>query len=571
MRLRVLVLGLLCLLPFSGLAAAHLYIYVSNGAATNITCRVLQWYPDQNCTGTPQYYGSFIGCPAGQRVMISQYDGDPGNASVGVENTESVRLGGPACQSTSAGGAYDLTFTFLGGAVVTNYCTYAIRNNNSFRVAYQLIGANGAAIAGSYGSTFVDAGPGEVARLYAQTTNACSSITVRMFWGAPPDLVTGSGGQYYSTNGFGYGGSGTLPPGAYDTATVAGGPYNGTNAAPFYTPPSLVNYSNPASWGSNQPISFTTNAVAGDQLNTLQTGFGALYSAIVAGNANNDARLSEIASRLGTNGSGSDDIVRALGTNISELGAITNELGLIQRTLTNAPPGWGDRGTLLEAINAAGMPTNKDAAIALARGVLGDVATESDSVATAAGAGAPSGVGSGDASPLTFAFCGTTICLDPAEILPGIPALIKSVFSWLALLTCVLWMGEQYVQQARASAQAETGGVPNLNIDVPILGNALGVGVAIIVPVVYTLGWAAIFHFLFKLSGVDVESSLTSLHALNPFTAIGSVSGTALYLINEFFDVDLMLSLVWVRLSWYWVGGQLVFIFGMAARWLWGK
>jgi len=253
-------------------------------------------------------------------------------------------------------------------------------------------------------------------------------------------------------------------------------------------------------------------------------------------------------------------------TNNVDLNSLSNLLQQVRQNQTND---GGISGGLHYMTN---IWAGTNAAIATARGVeaLGDVITSAESVSSAVQAGPPISAGSGTGDGLTFAFCGTTICLDPATIFPGIPDCFRLVFSWLMIVGLLMWMGKEYLNMAVEMGRTKMGSIPDADVDVPIIGNWMGVAIALAIPVIYLGLWLTLWHFIFG-TDFNLLSLVGQAHSSNPFYHIGLSSSTALYLINEFIDLNLALALFWARLTWYYVGGKIIMVLMAASRVLVGE
>lgn len=524
---------------------SYYVVTTSFGAAWNL-------YNDTACTLTlATGYGS--SCGSGSCFFSSGYVLNPGStvnldpAALGCVMVSVWTAGfgaGPLCMSSA--GTYNASAIGAAGCghvTPTNDCKYAIVNNNSYTVWYQLM-KGGLAMGGTYGAggSRVALAPGQSSFLEVVSTNACTDYTIKSFYGAMPDTFTaGPGASYYGDRLDGTGLSSTLQTNYYTITSTTTGIPPSTGTPPLITGSGGVIYSNPASWGSNGPISFTTNAVAGDNINTLQTGFGALYSAINAGTAVLDSDLHAI-----------DRHLDAL-TNGTDMSGISNQLNHLVS---------GQQGSNYMATGSYASGTNWNESIA--RAALGTAAGEADTLLS--GLGSPPTVGAGDASALTIAFVpGHTLNIDPAVQFPGLPEIFKNCFSAAAILAFGYFAGKRYSDAVRTFATAQTGGVPDLNVMAATFGgNALGLLVAIAIPVIFVAGWGVLFHYLFG----QILSRITGLSGTDFF---GGMGGTGLYLVNEFFDVSLFLTLAWLQLSLYFGLEKLVLIAASVSRFLFGK
>lgn len=245
---------------------------------------------------------------------------------------------------------------------------------------------------------------------------------------------------------------------------------------------------------------------------------------------------------------------------------LSNLLAQVRHNQTNMGGLMGQMNYITNIFSA----TNGTLATARAVDALGDALTSAESVASAVQGGPPVDAGGGASDGLTFMFCGVSICLDPATIFPGLTDAFRLVFSWLMIVGMLMWMGKEYMAMAIAMGQTKMGGLPDADSDVPVLGNWAGVAVALFIPVVYLGLWLTLWHFIFG-ADFNLLSLIGQAKANNPFYHIGISSSTALYLINEFFDLQLCLALLWARLTWYYVGGKIVMVLMSASRMLVGE
>lgn len=424
-----------------------------------------------------------------------------------------------------------------GTASLTNYCSYSVRNNSSGRAAYQLLWPNGSPVYGVYGMTFLTLDAGRSGSLYFYTTTNCADFRIMQFTGPTPDLSVVSTNQMaYVPRADGLGITNVMNTNWYGVFQSTS---SYTNASgPVITGTGPVIYNNPASNGSNSPITFTTNAVSGDNINTLQTGFGALYSAVNAGFANQDANLRAIDGNLVSGMNGVSNAIKAMGTN----GGGSN---VVYGSMTS--------GTNWSTANAAGSAA------------LGGAATDAGDAADRVALGPPS-IGGGSGSALTMTIANQSLNFDPENsVFSGIAGITKACLGFLAIGTFCMWAGRRYSECVKTFATAQTGGVPNLEVSAAGFGgNVGGVALGILVPVVLVGGWVAIFQFLFG----EVLTRLTTLHSTNPYAGFTPL---ALYLIDQYVPMSLILSLFWARLTLYFTLEKLVMLASAATRFLFGK
>lgn len=243
-------------------------------------------------------------------------------------------------------------------------------------------------------------------------------------------------------------------------------------------------------------------------------------------------------------------------SNVFEVGSVysTNLSGVYTNLLSGTATNWGGA---------------SNAAISALAGAFSDAQSLEDAVGDA-----PT-MGSGDSSPFSFSFCGKTLCLDPKNLswggealVPGfaaLPDIIKTFITFLVTLAFCFWGGRQYADAVKLYSSAQTGGVPDLEAELAGFGgNVAGVVVGLLIPIVFVAGWVVLFRFIFG----KLLTTLTGLHSMDPF---GSFPGGALYLIDMFIPVSLILSLAWAQLGLYFGLNKLVLIAASASRFLFGK
>jgi hypothetical protein len=277
-----------------------------------------------------------------------------------------------------------------------------------------------------------------------------------------------------------------------------------------------VIYSNPSSWGSNGPIVFTTNVVTGDNINTLQTGFGALYSAITRGNAQLDGDLQMV------NGSINNltNYLRGGGSSSNYVGDTSWTNGVPGSKYTDGNAAWGAAQTALGS--AVGT---LDEAIGLAGGVggVGDHAGGQTTWDIEAGAGNP--------------HFHIALLSDPnfASLWP----VIRTVWCWLLAAAYLVKVIKDLHEMFTHLAIARGANIQNFDV----LGtNIFGWGVVVLVIVavllVYALALAAGFA---GLTGNLSWSALFGLMSSDPLT--GAPSG-GLAILAACFPTSLFFGLI---------------------------
>lgn len=183
---------------------------------------------------------------------------------------------------------------------------------------------------------------------------------------------------------------------------------------------------------------------------------------------------------------------------------------------------------------------------------------------------APPTVGNGAAGDWTMSFCGKIIDLDPLHQFPQ--AASVSWYGWAAV--CVILFGRHMVklfwQAIRMFGSQQLGGVPNMEVYGSVLGNgvggnAVGVALAVLVPVVFLLGWAVVLGagFVLMYNSMPIENYWSDF--------AGGMGGKALYLLTSFFPLQLALTLGFTALVLNFTVGGLMSIAAGASRILFGK
>jgi hypothetical protein len=245
--------------------------------------------------------------------------------------------------------------------------------------------------------------------------------------------------------------------------------------------------------------------------------------------------------------------------------------------LGNSGSGSGTNGLGIYSTNAnvyPGLGNGTNAGLGTGSGALG--AADSTVATFTNGLGSAPSVGAGSAAVFSFAFCGTTLNLDPESIFPGMPSIIRQLMGWGETVAFMLWFGKQYLRVSGIFATAQTGGVPDLEASVAGFGgNLLGYTAALVVPFVYIGLWVGVFTYIFSVAlGYETSSYFTT----NPFTGMGSFTtgssatgAGALYLLNDFFPVPYTLSLLWTTMLLLVTMTKFVVVCSATSRFLFGK
>lgn len=423
----------------------------------------------------------------------------------------------------TADGDYTVDLWLGSQSPVTNFCTFTVKNVGTVAKTYQLINSVSGEPVHNGNQSCMDLQPGETGTIRLGTTNSCANYTLLGYVGKVTHSLD--------------------PDGSYlawpwaDTITEATNPSVGTSTSDWVTnsPSTLAGattsvYNNPASWGSNSPISFTTNSVAGDNINTLQTGFSALYSAVAEGNKANDANLKGIAETL-----------RGMSNNAANSGT------------TNG--GYSDSGSWT---NLASKFSNADDAKAFGESQLSGPLGTIDSMSGSVGDTGFSESG-GEAIDITI---GSTMVVWPSgvpkfhitpesnNLLAGLWPLAKRLWTWL------LWAG--YALKIVKDLQAawdrliSTRGMNVQQLNFTFLGtggNAAGAAlVAVAVLAAFALYAAALAGLFTSLTGSAFTwSTVTGALHDDP---LGGINTGAKHLLLATFPVALALSLVMAYITW---------------------
>jgi hypothetical protein len=258
----------------------------------------------------------------------------------------------------------------------------------------------------------------------------------------------------------------------------------------------------------------------------------------------------------GTNGFSDAGITNAVA---GEHADVTNLLGQLLHATTNevANTNEGAIASLLP-----GPATNGAAALDAGN------AAAADAIAGAQGAidgiGSAPTMGDGAMPDLDVTIGDFTLNVSPENIAPGIGPALKAMITVVALLGFAFSAGKLFWEATRTYAQAQTGGVPNLDGEVAGFGgNILGVAAAVAVPVVFIGIWIAVFTGLVGL----MTGRLSELTG----STFGLPNALAMNMLRAVFPVDLILSLAWTRVVLQFTAGKLVLISASASRYLFGR
>lgn len=207
--------------------------------------------------------------------------------------------------------------------------------------------------------------------------------------------------------------------------------------------------------------------------------------------------------------------------------------------------------------------TNQASAQSAGESMTGDNRSAADTLVWGLKPGSiPTAAVHSDGANWTMAFCGQTINFDPDVVVPGATSLCYNLTSVVVLILFALECGRLFWQASQTFAQAETGGVANL--DLPFVGNVAGMGVVIIVAVAMVGLWmAAIALILPGMTGM-----FNGVAGLIGGVNIGANAGD---LMVRAIPLNLILNCAITRVVLHFTAGKVVLIAGAASRFLIGK
>jgi hypothetical protein len=260
------------------------------------------------------------------------------------------------------------------------------------------------------------------------------------------------------------------------------------------------------------------------------------------------------------------------GTNAFSDGGITNAIGSQHRDITNLLAAQLDYSGSNAGVGGSnvvagwmvpGTATNSGEALVAGTAASADVVSGVDSAVSAIGV-APVVSESASFPVLSLAIAGRTMNFSPDALAPGVTGFVKAAITMMLLIVFAQSCGKLMWEASRAYAQAQTGGVPDLDAEVlGFGGNVPGLIVAIAVPVIFIGLWVAVFTGLFAL----FTSTMTGLAT----ASFSPPSATALAMLTAVFPVNLALSLAWTRIGLQFTATKLVVIAASASRYLFGK
>lgn len=232
-----------------------------------------------------------------------------------------------------------------------------------------------------------------------------------------------------------------------------------------------------------------------------------------------------------------------------------------------------NRDGLTTNMSSGGIPsfaTNATAATSAATTQLGSTPGDMDTIGNGMGTG-PS-LGSGSSTLLTVDMMGYTLHLDPEYTFPGFMGWIKTLNTFLLIVAFARFAGNMLWEATQTYAQSETGGVPDLEGSVSILGcsvsaNVVGLIVALVVPVAFIVLWKVVLDYF--LGGAIATFLGQVSTSVNGFGMNGNAA--ALYLLDSMFPITLFFSLLTTSLGLYFLASKLVVVAASASRFLFGK
>ena len=267
----------------------------------------------------------------------------------------------------------------------------------------------------------------------------------------------------------------------------------------------------------------------------------------------------------GGSGTNSFDVAGVTNNATANMRVLSNGLSSISGALSNGFAGLTNGAGYSNLVTGGMIPssgTNGDAA--LASGNSASAAAQSAADGAIAAVGSPPQPGDGSMPSLNITIAGATMDISPEAIAPGITASLKSMITLVALITFAMSAGKLFWEASRTYAQAQTGGVPDLDAEVlGVGGNVFGVIAAIAVPTVFIGLWVALFTALFGLLTGFLSQLATSAFSLP--------NATAMAMLEAVFPLNLILSLVWTRVVMQFSAAKLVIISASASRYLFGK
>jgi len=347
----------------------------------------------------------------------------------------------------------------------------------------------------------------------------------------------------------------------------------------------------------------TTNINWVISTNDSQTGFSALYAAISAlaqqENRNSGAlqaavsngtvavvgavdraggavtnRLAHVEDLLGDVVAGVRGLTNVVGqggggqgTNVTDFGPVTNLLTMIKEGQTNTA-----RGVALSNQVAQLIMTNSGAHVTWA-GAYGQARTALEAEGVESGMDGIIGQLEGLSVPeeggvpdMKLEFCGHTIDLDPVVHFPSVFAASRIGGMVVVTIAFVFFAARLFWRVIAVHSSQQLGGVPNLEVSGMGFGsNLAGVGVAVVVPLVFVTAWTAIVGAVIVAVGDQL--------ALGTWftTWAGSLGEIGWYLLNQGFPVQYAITTFLVAVVLQFTAAKAVMVAQVCSRFLWGQ
>lgn len=190
--------------------------------------------------------------------------------------------------------------------------------------------------------------------------------------------------------------------------------------------------------------------------------------------------------------------------------------------------------------------TNLDATTMGTTAIASETAKVNDLISQLGDAPTGSYDGGGSPAGLSFEFMGNTVSLDPAVRFPGVPAFIKMLITFLSTIAFIYSMSVVFRETAQTYATAEQGGAPNLTF---LGNNPIGIAAVPFLALFFIATWVLVFVAFFAIATPLVMS-------FGGFSAPSAPSEIAVYLIDLFVPVNLLLAFAWTRIMANFVVGK---------------
>jgi len=167
---------------------------------------------------------------------------------------------------------------------------------------------------------------------------------------------------------------------------------------------------------------------------------------------------------------------------------------------------------------------------------------------------------------MSMSFLGQTINLDPIARFSGVATVCYQGFKIAALLAFFTAVGRLYWSLLQVKASAQTGGVPDMQIELwGFGGNGIGWIVGRAVSVAFIVLFAAASAYIFAHLGASVADAMDATVFTN------ALSSTAIYLLTSLFAVRLIFSLAMTLIVLQFTLGKIVNVAIGATRFLVGR